>query len=605
MAPLISIHLAYVLAALLALGVQGLVLDFVWPYLAAGQFTDPDAYTWLGHVERLMENGSWYDRLQPRANWPYGEVQHSSRPFVAVLLAGTWVLTPILGSEAALFWWSALASPLFYFVLGAAVAWTASQFGRWQGPVAIVLLLTQYSVLTYAAPGRPDHHLLIMTAFVVVMRLTAHLLAERPQPRAAVVAGAVTAFGLWLSLEFILVLAASVAVLIWVWIRHGAERGGTGFWHSAGLVSGLALALVAEYPFTHLFVPHFDRISFVHLVMGGIAVAFWGLILGLQRLRGRRLTQTDRLLLGAIAGAMAVSGMALLYPDFFSGPTGMLDPRAYDLLVYVIAEARGLLPTDWLSLIWFLLYLWLVVATIPVLVLRVQYRRNAGGPDIWTYLALLLAVYFVASLSMRRFAPYAEIVAVIVMADALVRSGRWLIERARPRTATILAGTAAVVAVSAIGGNAYRAGTDVTFMPPCHADLKELAGFLNAEGERERRQFTIVAMPDLGPELLYRTPHRVIGTPSISNEAGAIAIFEIFNSADDQSAMAVIAERGIDHVLTCPSLELSWPAGFRALDTRLSARETPSWLRHVRLPGYLGGAYELYRVERDLPVRQP
>ena len=46
-----------------------------------------------------------------------------------------------------------------------AMAWSASRlFGALRGPVAAGLLLTQFAVLAYAAPGRADHHVFLMVA---------------------------------------------------------------------------------------------------------------------------------------------------------------------------------------------------------------------------------------------------------------------------------------------------------------------------------------------------------------------------------------------------------------------------------------------------------
>ena len=78
---------------------QAICASYAWPYLTNGQLLDADSYSWLGHVQRLLDTGHWFDHMQPRANWPFGELQHSSRPFDALLLAGAFILSPFFGTE--------------------------------------------------------------------------------------------------------------------------------------------------------------------------------------------------------------------------------------------------------------------------------------------------------------------------------------------------------------------------------------------------------------------------------------------------------------------------------------------------------------------------
>ena len=76
-----------------------------------GALADPDAYMRLNRVLHLHDGGSWFDSREPRINPPEGHVQHWTRALDALLLAGAWLLEPLLGFERALHLWGVLISP--------------------------------------------------------------------------------------------------------------------------------------------------------------------------------------------------------------------------------------------------------------------------------------------------------------------------------------------------------------------------------------------------------------------------------------------------------------------------------------------------------------
>lgn len=592
--------LSYLAAGLLLVAVQAGILTFVGPLLLNGQLVDADSYTWLGHVQRLLETGHWYDHTQPRANWPFGEVQHSTRPLDAILLVATVALTPLLGRETALFWAGAAVSPLLYLGLGAAVAWTAaSLFGRWRGPVAIVVLLAQFAALAYSLPGRADHHTLIMLVFTLVVGLTARALHAPGRTTNAVLAGATAGLGVWLSPEFLLMLAACFGALTVTWIQSGGRtRSASALHFSIALGATIAVALLLEYPLPEILQPRYERISSADLVIALLATAFW---LTVRHLETRRTPPRDlraRLLVSALGATLALGGFALAFPGFFAGPLAGIDERARIVLVDIVSETYGLLPKDAQGVRMFLLYLGSALLALPVAVAGL--RREWHGPlaPLWTFLALVLAIYFGAALVMLRFAPYAEIAGAIVLSDLLVRLalGTRLLNR-------IAAAVAGLAVAAGIGVSASIAGDSVKRLPPCHDPLSQLATFIDREAEGSDRPWTIVAISDLGPELLYRTKHRVIATPSLSNQEGAIAMFTILNASDDRTSRSTIESRGIDHLIICQVLPFSSPL---ARDPRLLGRlyrsEPPAWLEQMPLPAAIEATYDLYRVR---PERLP
>ena len=265
-----------------------------------GSLADSDAYMRLTRVLHLHDGGAWFDPREPRINPPEGHVQHWTRPLDALLLAGAWLLEPLLGFDRALHLWGVLISPV---LLGARAR------ARSPGPprrrsiatrrlLACLVLLTQPTVLAYTSVGRPDHHSLLLLLAVVLIGLTARLAATPRDRRAALLAGAIAG------------------------ARHlDQPRGddlhrrqprharavlaaGTPAWRAPTATicwprpRSLAGGLLLERAPAELLALESDRLSIVHVLLFALIAAFWmivdraeragsGSLLGARQRRGR------------------------------------------------------------------------------------------------------------------------------------------------------------------------------------------------------------------------------------------------------------------------------------------------------------------------------
>src|SRR3546814_15130036 len=96
---------------------------------------------------------------------------------------------------------------------------------------------------------------------------------------------------------------------------------------------------------------------------------------------------------------------------------------------------------------------------------------------------------------------------------------------------------------------------------------------------------------DVGPELLYRTRHRVIGTPYHRNGDGIFDGYRILATTDFDAARAAVDERRIDLVLLCRSpaeRAFSPPAEGQGILYPLPQHAAPPpWIKGVPLPSHL------------------
>lgn len=107
---------------------------------------------------------------------------------------------------------------------------------------------------------------------------------------------------------------------------------------------------------------------------------------------------------------------------------------------------------------------------------------------------------------------------------------------------------------------------------------------------------------NLGPELAWRTPFRVVGAPYRRGGEAIADTVAFFAAADDAAARAVAARRQASMVLLCAPRpgEEEAVAGASLLG-RLRRGEAPEWLAPVPLPGAPAGVL-LFAVRRPPPA---
>ena len=599
----------YLLIFAFCLAVQAALTALKVPQVFDGELLGTDAYMRLVRVAGLHETGAWYDATVARSNAPDGEVLHWTRPLDILLLAGAWVLTPILGFRDALFFAGAFVSPLLWVFTGVAFVWAGEPFfGRSGRTLAMVAFLVQPAVMDYSLAGRADHHMLLLLIFVVSFGLTARMLLTPFRVGLVLAAGAVTGLGLWVGPEFLLALLAALAAMTLAWVLHGAAgaRKNRGF--AIGLAVTVALALLAERPLAAILTEEHDRLSIVHFTITLLALGFWSAIGLIEGRGGWTGGITGRLVIALIGAAMAGGLLYLLYPKFFAGPMVDIDPRVIPIWLDKIVEMQPLLPTDARNAGLLLYYLGAALVCLPFLLWLGVRERSRPLMLAWLYVGLSLAIYLPLAVFQVRLATYPELLMALVIVTLIGRVRRRLDrDTLGGDLARALVTVGLLVGFSAAGLALYQGIPAVAGVPAVAKGsggaicrLKDMAAYLDQPGGFGRRRHTILATVDYGPELLYRTRHAVIATPYHRNP-GIIDAHRILTAGTDGESRRGIEARGIDLILLCPSgperTYFSSPGGARTtLYRRLAAGRAPAWLSRVALPAELAGSFRLYEV---------
>jgi hypothetical protein len=609
----------------LILGQAMLALTGIVPVLD-GSLVDSDPYMRLARVLELHESGSWFDSRFPRINPPEGHVQHWTRAFDALLLAGAWLLQPILGFERALHVWGVLISPALLALVLGAVAWAAAPaLDRDSRLFACLALLLQASVLAYASVGRPDHHTLLLLLAVILIGLTARLAAAPQDRRSALLSGAIAALGVWVSPEAMTFIAVSLATLGLFWLAGAPGMARANRAYLVATAAVLGIALIIERGPDDLFAVESDCLSIVHVALFALIATFWCLITWAEPAESRRAVAhattaanrhpsrflpTNHVLarsLAALVGMAAVAAvMVFCFPELRQGPLGEVDPLYARVRLQNIIEFQPLVPSHWLSsgrvgealgrtvkVIGIALF---ALPAIGMLLVR------CSGPAwrFWATVALALLVYVPLSFYQVRWAPYAEAFLVWPYAAGIA----WALSRLT-RTAR-RAGMAVrqLVILAALFwplllGAALPQQEIESAGSACPLDRLEVV--LNRLTPAPQ---TLLAFADYGSELLYRTPHAVLSIPNHRPQPGFAATYRILTSTDERAARAELERFGVDWILLCPSATERWLFAVPAatgptLYQRLADGEAPVWLRPVSLEGDLAVAARLFEVLED------
>ena len=566
------------------------------PLLQQGELplVDTDCYMRLVRVEQLAVSGDWFDSSFARSNAPYGEVSHWTRPLDVLLLGGALVGSFWLPFQEALYWWAVMISPILQLASLVALFWAAQPLLTGDGRFRLGLLFWgQSGIWGYFALARPDHHSLLLFLFLLFLGWAVRMILHPGRSGAACGAGVVVALAMWVSVEALAVVAAAWLTLGLLCIRRPQRtwlysRQGTAF--SLALLGAAALALFIERGWEGFLVVEFDKLSLVQL-----AIFVWGsaLWLFLGRYPGKGRWQN----LAVTAAFALAGGLAAWFwcPDLLRGPFAAIDKRIIPVWLAQVREVQPLWPPSQENVANFVLFLGHVLFAFPYFI-WLWHRKSLQSVHI---LWLVGCVIFTALTCYQvRWAPYAEAVLIFPVTMLLLQLLKLVGTCSLPLACRALARVVLTVLFCLgpwmIGSVLYEAA------PAVPVKVTPMAVWLNEEAARGVKCKIILANIDFGPELLYRTSHRIIASPYHRNGAGILFAHQVMASVEEEEALALLRQRRVDWLLLCPSsAEGAYFNPRQDPDTLyacLLRGEGPSWLQPVILPPQLAETFYLYQV---------
>jgi hypothetical protein len=549
--------------------------------VAPGAFFDGDSYLRLVRVRDLLGGGGWFDAQIPRANAPFGFTPHWTRLYDLVLAAIALPLTPFRPVAEAVHVAGLAVGPVFHLLTALALAWAARPLlGAWGGALAGTLMAVHPAVLHITSVGVADHHgLFLLLVCIASGFFIRSLLCSGARQGHGLAAGAVLSLGVWVGVETFLFIAVVLAVGAMTWLVGAPEGTRRNVALTTGLVVGVALSLAAERGSKALWATDLDRISLFHLGLAACAALAWFIIALIERNTAPSTGAKSRIGSGLAGLAAGISALGAMSPWFGNGLFSTTPPE----VLVVFSRVVEFQPLGFGRE--FLIFLGGVPLALPWLGWRAL-RAERAERWAWLSLVLALAVFVVVTLAWRRFAFYtAPFVAVGLSGLVVGRGWSWL------------ASGAALLAVAVPLASGGWWGARASVREGC--SISSLVDHLDRT-EHSPRPLTILGAAEIGPELLYRTRHRVVATMHHGNRDGLIDSLRILRATNDDEALRKVRERKIDLIVLCPALtgkHYARPGDPpELLYRRLLAGRGPLWLAPPSSPPGMDTSFLLYWV---------
>jgi len=542
------------------------LLYYIWCFFVhpdsqvlRGNLPDPDDYMYLTQVLDWLKGQSWFDNVQHRLDPPAGALIPFSRlpqiPMAAVIWLFERFGLPPKGAATLM----AFIEPLFllaaFFIM---LRWVAESLmpKNWAGVTAYVLLFAT-GLMALFIPGHIDHHGLEILLIMLALGCVLHMVENPQDIRLGIGAGVALAFGMAISLEIL-----PWVILISGWIGLWAIAKGRGAALN-GLAYGLALdiasvtfLLLTRRP-TDLLTPDILVYSVVYVflanaiaaTLAGIALAskwqpIWRWAIGTS--------------LAAVTGALFLTR----FPTLIEGPYGAMNPALAKFMLDDLSESMSLtkMDTSWLRIIARTLYGWFGLGA------GLWFLRHAKSNERWRWgliLLLLAAAIPMTIFYQSRFIGITAALAALPLATLLQRGWEWIGTRrwkARGKVwaeigLLLLVGPLPAVLLPAlVDGRSLNTGI---LLFPAHSfarnvcDMYGLEKVLHAPQLYGGKPRLIISTMGVGPELLFRTPHKVLSAPYHTSVEGNLDAVRFFATSDEAEAKSIAYRRHADLVVAC------------------------------------------------------
>ena len=303
-------------------------------------------------------------------------------------------------------------------------------------------------------------------------------------------------------------------------------------------------------------------------------------------------------LFAGVLGAAVVGGVIWrLFPQIAGGGFAAIDPA---MLKYLQLTNEYQAVSDLPNL---LAIFGAAALGGPWLLWKMAREGLGDGRWAWLLIGLSFCLFVALGVTWGRWSSYAGLFITISVAGLAVDADRFVSARFDGVARTlVLVGAVFLIIAGPVGAGVVLVGqkpdTEKT-KPTCR--IKDVAGQLTSSplGDKSR---IIVASPNYGPEIIYRTPHRILGSLLHRNAAGLLDTVAILGGASDAQILPVIRRRQADLILICQdggsNVYLTLESPKDNLYRRLLANNIPSWLSEIELTGTPEKGFRLFQVHR-------
>ncbi len=463
--------------------------------------------------------------------------------------------------------------------------------GRIASVFIVLSLILIWGHLRQFMPGRVDHHMaqsiLGVLAYGALLRM--NFLPEKMLY--PVIAGLAFAAGLAIGADIIPWLFFGAVLTGIFWLAYGSiyERAGLVF--GAAVFAGALLFHILLHDEGRFWTPACDALSVVPLALALALPLFWGAVsLFPAALKNK---PRGRFFTGLAVAIPLLVFLLILFPSCFHDPHQIDNPAVREIWLNAVMEARSL-PFFWTQNPATALFL-----TLPPLLalagcLWVLYTDKKDRA-LWSAFVLVLLGGLALTFYQARTADFVLAASLAPLAwtlKSIFDRARAFIARFKLTRRQRLAGAGGFFLLSlvlfafALTDKNEEKTSGAAASHRC--DLKAASAKLN----ELPAPLTIAAYIDVGSEILFRTPHKVLAAPYHRNEDGIRAAYKILTAPDAASARVLMKESGADILMFCDDPMNPWTKDSVFIRWLIEGNE-PNWLERIGDEKY--GNYLIFR----------
>lgn len=524
----------------------------------------PDSYMRLERVNILAETGNWYDNKIERAGSGEGADIHWTRPMDVLIMTLAVPIRPFMSDRDAFESAGVFLPALMSLLLVVLVLWALMPLMQTQNLLLVALLIAAQPALhSYLGIGRIDHHAVLAALMAAVLGCLVRASNPTYSTKFALSAGALTGFGIWISLEFLIVYVPLIVGLGICWMLWGKPWRLTNRNFSIGVLSVCVIGLIIDTPISEFLVDRYDRLTIAQAFLVACPVLFWSIC-------AKFLDKTDQLagrFIGTVAfGALCFLLLAICLPDLFVGPMAEADPRINPIWHDKVSEMTPLIVSGKLVVLYCLLPTAGVVYGGLVLFGRLPSERR----QIWVWITLLLICTGALALAHIRASLYLTVAAVFAAGPVIEDLISWINEKfagwKKGMSGIFVRGFFIVgpFCLALLVGNITKAfetkEADAAVDDEIEkCDIYDITAFLSDEGFiAGRKNLRFANNIDRGPELMYRTPHHFLAVPYHRNGDVIFDSYSLLTATEYETSESLLLKYDIDYILICPNAAERW-----------------------------------------------
>jgi hypothetical protein len=551
-----------------------------------GTLVDPDSYMRLIRIREALEHGAWFgSSISHDASGQGFDTSWGHELDLCILLLRAPLLL-ILPPDAALYWAGAIIGPISVGLLGLVCAWAVAPLApaRWRWLAAFAVAGFP-PIAGYGELGEVTHHIALAAAVVAAWGAGGR--AAFGALRAGALLGLFTALGIWLSPETMPFAMLAFAAVFLAWLVE-PDRPKARVLGAAGTAFLLALAVILaiDPPPAGYAAVELERLSITFLCLAFLVFALsW-----LPRALGTTLSVGVRAAILLVAGCAAVAIWLALFPGYLGGLSGVMTDEG--------AQAIAPSNAEWQSLDTPALFIAVAgpgtLAVLAALGLGIRRRGGLAGV-LWLFAGLCGLGCVVLGALHLRFTPYQSAIGAMMLPVLLSlvpedRSSSWRI-LLRPGLIALFLIVPPVAAQIYQPVPIYSATGADTPDGPARCPMPAAFTLLAPYSDK-----IVVADMNIGPELLYRTGVKIVGSLYLGNVAGTLRLRAAWRARDLDAVPAELRAAGAQYVLSCRGTRRSpfVDGPQTTLFDRLNRGDPPAWLRPVAQGD--GTGWTLYEV---------